>query len=228
MQRSKFGGQFGQVFEVEKILNLTRNKAKKKRGFYVEAGACDGENLSNTLFLEISYGWTGLLVEPNPDFLPKLIGMNRHAWILTHCLSTTTRSQVVDFDAHLFNGGIINSLDPERSKPGDIGQNPNRPIPKVINKRTLKIQCFPLQAVLKAIGNPKIHYMSLDIEGAEFQVLQTLDWKNLDLKLLGVETVHAGEVFDGDANDIHDLMIDIGYIEHSLVGHDTFYLKPKA
>ena len=32
------------------------------------------------------------------------------------------------------------------------------------------MQCFPIYSVLKAIGNPKIDYFSLDIEGAELQV----------------------------------------------------------
>ena len=36
--------------------------------------------------------------------------------------------------------------------------------------RTIKVQCFPIYSVLKAIGNPKIDYFSLDIEGAELQV----------------------------------------------------------
>ena len=37
-------------------------------------------------------------------------------------------------------------------------------------KRKIKVQCFPLYSVLKAIGNPKVDYFSLDIEGSEFQV----------------------------------------------------------
>ena len=36
--------------------------------------------------------------------------------------------------------------------------------------RTIKVQCFPIYSVLKAIGNPKIDYFSLDIEGTELQV----------------------------------------------------------
>ena len=36
--------------------------------------------------------------------------------------------------------------------------------------RTIKVQCFPIYSVLKAIGNPRIDYFSLDIEGAELQV----------------------------------------------------------
>jgi hypothetical protein len=52
-----------------------------KKGFFVEAGALDGEVASNSLKLEKDYGWTGLLVEPNPYNVPQLRLKNRKAWI---------------------------------------------------------------------------------------------------------------------------------------------------
>ena len=50
-------GQFNQAKDIKRLLDV------KKPGFFIEAGAADGENLSNTLFLEIKHKWTGLLVE---------------------------------------------------------------------------------------------------------------------------------------------------------------------
>ncbi|CAG0898994.1 unnamed protein product [Darwinula stevensoni] len=55
--------------------------------FFVEAGALDGQTLSKTLYLEKKYGWTGLLVEPNPHLFKKLSEMRRNAWLSPHCLS---------------------------------------------------------------------------------------------------------------------------------------------
>ena len=45
----------------------------QKDGFFIEAGAYDGETLSNSLFFELKLGWKGLLVEPNPDALAGLV-----------------------------------------------------------------------------------------------------------------------------------------------------------
>ena len=42
-------------------------KNRIRNGFFIEAGAYDGEKLSNTLFFELKQSWTGLLIEPNPD-----------------------------------------------------------------------------------------------------------------------------------------------------------------
>ena len=39
----------------------------KKNGIFIEVGAADGVDQSNTLLLEIKYSWTGLLVEPISD-----------------------------------------------------------------------------------------------------------------------------------------------------------------
>jgi hypothetical protein len=44
----------------------------KRGGYFVDLGAGDGVQHSNTLMLERDYAWTGLLAEPNPDALAAL------------------------------------------------------------------------------------------------------------------------------------------------------------
>ena len=75
-------GQDGQPSAIEKILKSKKLWKKKKQGFFVEAGACAGEQISNTIYFELKHNWTGLLVEPNPDFYQKLFKIKRNAWIL--------------------------------------------------------------------------------------------------------------------------------------------------
>ena len=53
----------------------------------MEAGALDGEELSNTLLMERSFNWTGLLIEANFESFRKLINKNRRAHSLPVCLS---------------------------------------------------------------------------------------------------------------------------------------------
>ena len=50
-----------------------------------------GELISNTLYFELKYGWTGLLVEPNPDELRELYSKHRKSTITIFML---TRSGV--------------------------------------------------------------------------------------------------------------------------------------
>jgi hypothetical protein len=70
----------------------------KHGGFFVEAGAFDGESYSNTLFMERSLNWNGLLIEPNPDSFSKLAGKHRRAWSVNAALSAVPYPKWVSRD----------------------------------------------------------------------------------------------------------------------------------
>jgi len=65
-------------------------------------------------------------------------------------------------------------------------------------------------------------------------VLKTIPWGMVNMKVVGAETAHAGEVFDGSREEIDDLMIHHGYRNvtmyiqgnnHVHRSHDSFYYK---
>ena len=60
-------GQYGQAAYLDTVIF----KEKLEAGFFIEAGAGDFQLDSNSLHFELEHGWTGLLVEPNPDVFPK-------------------------------------------------------------------------------------------------------------------------------------------------------------
>ena len=94
--QSKFdnsnNGQFGQALEVAKLFEMKQN------GFFIEAGAFDGEIFSNTLLLEMNLNWTGLLIEPNPEIFQTLLTKNRKSYAIETCLSTKPIVTEVSFD----------------------------------------------------------------------------------------------------------------------------------
>ena len=61
---------------------------------------------------------------------------------------------------------------------------------------TTTLQCFPLFSTLLALDNPTVNFLSLDIEGAEFEVLKTIPWDKVDIEVIVAELLHAGEVDD--------------------------------
>ena len=191
------------------------------KGFFIEAGAACGEHLSNTLYLEMIFGWTGLLVEPNPDMLAKLYSKHRNAWVLPHCLSTKPMVEVVTFDASYYNSGIM--LD-GKVKPSFLGGRDPIKKPPRNYERELQVQCFPLYSVLQALNNPKIDYFSLDIEGAEYVVLETLPWNKINMTLMSIETNHAGDIFPGSREDIQIFLEARGYKLKETVVIDDFYI----
>src|SRR5262249_16004997 len=44
----------------------------KRNGYFIEFGAGDGRRMSNTFLLEKSFGWRGIVAEPNPYFHEEL------------------------------------------------------------------------------------------------------------------------------------------------------------
>jgi hypothetical protein len=60
----------------------------KTKGFFVECGAYDGEFLSNTLYMERSFQWSGLLIEADQISHSQLVNRRRRAYTSPVCLST--------------------------------------------------------------------------------------------------------------------------------------------
>ena len=58
--------QIGQSKYMDTVLG------SKRDGFFIEAGAWNGEDLSNTLFFELERNWTGLLIEPTPSLFKQI------------------------------------------------------------------------------------------------------------------------------------------------------------
>ena len=49
------------------------------------------------------------------------------------------------------------------------------------------MQCIPFYSVVLALDKPKIDFLSLDIEGSELQVLQTIPFDKGKLKIIKKE-----------------------------------------
>jgi hypothetical protein len=50
--------------------------------------------------------------------------------------------------------------------------------------------CFPLSSLLFAINQTRVDYLSLDVEGLELEVLETIPWNELNIRVLSVEYRH--------------------------------------
>ena len=97
--------QMGQSKFVDKLLG------QRKNGFFVECGAANGESFSNTLFLERMRGWTGLLIEANPEYFAELLTTRRNVYSINACLSVKNETDQVTFRTAGLFGGLANKMD---------------------------------------------------------------------------------------------------------------------
>ena len=89
----------------------------------------------------------------------------------------------------------------------------------------VEMQCLPLYSLLLALGNPTVDFLSLDIEGAEFQVLKTIPWDKVDIRALSVETQFAGDVLGGSREDIVELLTSVGFSHFGSLARDDIFVR---
>jgi hypothetical protein len=49
----------------------------------------------------------------------------------------------------------------------------------------------------------------------------------VNINVLGIETEHAGKVFEGSDEDILKYLRSVGYRKTAKVGHDDFFMKKR-
>lgn len=189
--------QHGQTKIIEKILNSQRN------GFFIEAGAYDGEEMSNTVFLELERNWTGILIEPVPSFYQKLIRKNRNVFTLNACIANN-RPLIAKFSV---KGGLSG----RKKEFSDFHVN-------WIGSdfQTIYVPCFPLYTILKAINRSKVDYFSVDLEGGEFDVISNIDYSKIYIKLFSIEWAwdHSRKSLYIDFLRKYDYKLaEIGYVD---------------
>ncbi|XP_013412928.1 uncharacterized protein LOC106175455 [Lingula anatina] len=201
--KATYWDQIGQSKLVDKILK------QRRKGFFVESGAFDGEGHSNTLFFEISRDWEGLLVEPNPWSFQMLLNKNRKTYVANTCLATGRSPAMVDFTFAREIGGI-----PKKGHAIPKGEQ------HVIEGKS-RIQCFPIHSLLAAIGRNHVDYFSLDVEGAELDVLKSFPWEHVTVDVWTIEYAVHSAVYGPDStkrgNAIREIFKNTGLYREGII-----------
>ena len=156
----------------------------KRSGFFVDIGAHDGKELSNTYFMEKELDWSGICVEPNPSVATELKN-NRNCIIENRPISKQT-GETIRFYEH-----DEPMLSMTTSK-GIYLQNPDGTL--VSENASKKMQGVSINDVLTIYHTPKnIDYISMDIEGHEPEMLLTFDFEKFDVKCWSIEWKNHGD-----------------------------------
>jgi FkbM family methyltransferase len=191
--------QVGQDELLDKVLGWNKD------GFFIEAGAADGETNSNTLFYE-KKGWNGLLVEPNPASFRKLLEKNRNAYAFNGALSTNGAIGTVGLrfaDCYGFEG--------------QCSQLSNDSSPDAV-----PVTMAPMEALLDCVGRKTVDFWSLDVEGVEHLILANTHFDNIEVGLMLIE-MNKG---DENNNGIIDTMTKYGFKELGRTEFDRIYINP--
>lgn len=196
-------------------------------GFFVEAGANNGLDQSNTTFLEQALGWNGLLIEPNPHKFEECVA-NRPNCICENfaLVSDSYKEETIEGD---FNHTDYQSLMGVVTDLGDFYDN-HLVEAKQIRKNmygTIPVPVATLTSLLKKNNISKIDFFSLDVEGYEISVLNGFDLNTYRPKYCLIETCYN---FNNGIRQVavSDHMIKNGYEPIANVGNaDTLYRDTK-
>jgi hypothetical protein len=141
----------------------------KQNGFFIELGASDGDYLSNTYFFEKTLNWNGICIEPNPVF-HKALRENRACHICTNCVSNRDDMEVA-FASCGHASGVTSTAGPFTN-----------------SSHTIQVRTSTMKTILERYNAPKlINYLSLDVEGHEYEILQTFPFDDYTIECITVE-----------------------------------------
>ncbi len=187
-------------------------------GFYVELGANDGITQSNTYYFEKERNWHGVLVEPAPhNFLKCFERRGQCNQIFCNaCVEFGFPEKFVELNyANLMTVAVNLELDLE-----DTGAH----LRKAQNhmKETETTFAFgaiakPLNEILIEANAPeRMNFLSLDVEGAELNVLKGVDHNQFRFDFVLVECRNF--------NRLESYLESVGYrFETSLTQHDYLF-----
>jgi FkbM family methyltransferase len=160
-------------------------------GFFIEAGANNGIDQSNTYLFEREFGWKGLLIEPNSIKFNEC-KKNRPNSIVENC-ALVSENYKDDFIKGNFNE--IEDGESLMAMIVDDGDwiDDDLTIRKSYRKNYRQIVSVPattLTSLLKKYGVNKIDFFSLDVEGYELSVLNGLDFKQFRPSYILIETAN--------------------------------------
>jgi FkbM family methyltransferase len=159
----------------------------KRDGVFVDIGAHDGINISNSYFLETNRGWTGLCVEANPDVHESLVKNRPNPQVHKECVAVYDKDdqeitflQITGYSEML--SGVRESYDPrhEQRIERELSICGGQAKPITVRTSTLK-------TLLNKYGLTHVDYLSIDTEGSELNILKGIDWNAVYIDVIGVE-----------------------------------------
>jgi len=198
-----YHSQYGQDAEVGAYLDHMRD------GVFLDIGAHDGVSYSNSLYLERALGWTGVCVEPNPVVFERLRSART-----CRCLNVGIGAEpgVLPFTALDGYGEMLSKF----------GEPTDRML-ETARERDLTVRRYdvPVRTVadiLSGCGIEHVDYLSIDTEGLEFSILQSIDVRRLGVRVITIENN-----FEDDRLELY--LRGKGFLLRAILGSDLLMVK---
>jgi len=206
------------------------------KGTYVELGAFDGLQESNSHFFDKCLGWKGLLMEGNPVIYQKTIQNRRYAHKMSMAPSCSDEYEAVNKTIPFYTYPLTN-----------VGLAATAKV--YTGKPTVDVPCGRLSPILEDIfaenkhssssgggggsdvALPTLDFFSLDVEGAEYMVLSTINFRAIRINILMIEISNKDCKNDSCKvrQQVRAKMATEGYLRYqNLVHASDIYVHPES
>jgi FkbM family methyltransferase len=183
----------------------------KRNGYFVEFGATNGLDFSNSYLLEKEYGWNGILAEPAISW-HKELKINRDCDIETNCVWKDSDLTLTfnETDQALFS---------------TINKYSDSDLHKEVRKNgiTYEVKTISLSDLLRKYNAPRhIDYLSVDTEGSEYEILSHFDFARYTFGVITCE-----HNYTPNREKLFSLLASQGYtrVFEELSLFDDWYVK---
>jgi len=182
-----------------------------KNGYFVEFGATNGYDLSNTYLMEKEFDWDGILAEPATIWHSDLRN-NRKCSIDSSCVWRDSNS------TQAFNQVAIAELSTINSFSDTDSHKETRKEGKIYDVTTISLN----DLLIKYNAPKHIDYLSIDTEGSEYEILSNFDFSQYTFGVITCEHNYTPM-----REKIYLLLIKQGYkrVYEDLSLFDDWYVK---
>lgn len=181
----------------------------KQHGYFVEFGALNGRDFSNSYTLEKA-GWDGIVAEPHPDFIERVRAV-RNCHVCDLCVYDSS-GLIVEFRT------VVGR--PALSAIGETQLDDNKSALRE-RYRSHPVRTISLGDLLDHYSAPDdIDFISIDTEGSEARILSSFDFKRRLVRSFCIE--HN----DVQRSQLAAIMRGHGYqnIFPAISGHDDWWI----
>lgn len=183
-------------------------------GFFIEVGANNGFNQSNTYYLEKFRNWQGILIEGIPELYQECLIERPQSEVINCALVSEDFAEPYVTMKYAGLMSLVNGTLKDEEQEQIYIQN-GAMVQGYLSSYEIEVPAKTLTSILDEYDVKEIDFFSLDVEGFELSVLQGLDFNKYRPKYMLIETSFK--------KDVDDYLKDY-YIEvEQLTVHDYLY-----
>ena len=188
---------------------------------FLEFGATDGLELSNSFMLENTLNWSGVLSEPSPQWHEVLKENRKYTKIIKKCIWSDSGKILDFFMSDRGNFSTLNEFIDSDKYSMPFNTEARKKAGKLITVETISLN----DVIKEYFNNTSPSYISIDTEGSEFKILESFNFENYRPKVFTVE-----HNFTELQSKIDELMVSKNYerIFRKLTSFDAWYVSKEA